>query len=176
MGRRSPSIARSGIVASVVIALLLPLLAGACGSPDLAAESPDATTIASPSPSAATAPSAAQLYADLTKAIRSADPSLSPGELNAHVCAVTGAPYSIIVAPYDPTAESEEDFAKLTVAFSGIDAALATDVEGFVHDSQGRPLHATRMAVGYGDRIVLAGHPVAVGDRDGYVLVAAPAQ
>ncbi len=176
MGCRSSSAARWGMVASVIVVLLLPVVAGACGLRDASTQSPPASAIASASPSAAEPPSAARLYADLTKAIRTAAPSLSPDELDAHICAVTGAPYSIIVAPYDQAAQSEEDFAKITVALSGIDAALATDIEGFVRDSRGKPLHATRMAGGYGELLVLAGHPIPVGEQGGYVLVAAPAQ
>lgn len=178
MSRRWRRAARRAIVAPVVLVLLLPLLAGACASSAAPAESPSSSLSASSSSSPTTvkAPSAAKLYADLRKAIRTADPSLSPEALTDHICAMTGAPFSIIVAPYDPAAESKDELSKLTLAFSGIDGALGTDFDEFVHDSQGRPFRATREAVGYGARLVLAGHPVTVGGRDGYVLVATPAQ
>ena len=178
MSRRSRRAARLAIVAPVVLVLLLPLLAGACASSAAPAESPSSSPKApsSPSPTTVKAPSAAKLYADLRRAIRTADPSLSPDGLDAHICAVTAAPFSLIVAPYDPTAGNEGDVLKVTVAFSGIDGALSTDFDGFLYRSRGRPFHATRMAGGYGARLVLAGHPITVGGRDGYVLVATPAQ
>jgi hypothetical protein len=178
MIRRSHRAAHPAIVAPVVLVLLLPLLAGACASSDTPAESASSSPKASSSPSPTTvkAPSAAKLYADLRKAIRTADPSLSPDDLDAHICAVTAAPFSIIVVPYDPTASNVEEVQKVTVAFSGLDGALGEDFDEFLYRSRGRRFYATRMAGGYGARLVLAGHHVTVGGRDGYVLIATPAQ
>jgi hypothetical protein len=164
------------MVAPVLLVLLLPLLTGACASPDAPPESPSSSpTSSSPSPTTVEAPSAAKLYADLRQAIRTADPSLSPDDLDAHICAVTAAPYSIIVVPY-PAADSMEEVHKAQVAFSGLDGALSEDFVGFLYRTRGRPFHATRMSGGIGVRLVLAGHPVTVDGRDGYVLVAIPKQ
>jgi len=114
---------------------------------------------------------------DLTKAIRSAEPSLSPEDLDAHVLAVTGAPVCMIVAPYDPSAESESAaFARTLAAASGTDASLTTDLEGIIHDSRGRPFHTAKKVPSLGKVLFLSGHPLKVGGRDGCVLVAAPAK
>ena len=160
----------------LIVALALVALAAGCtDEPATDSSSPAASASPSPSPSAAGSPG--ELYADLVKAIESATPSLSPDELDCHIRALTGAPFSIIVAPYDATAESEsERFSRTVVAFSGIDGALATDLADFVHDSHGQPLQATEEAEGYGAPLWLAGHPVQVGERDGYVLIAMPAE
>jgi hypothetical protein len=171
--------ARSRIVVPVVLGLALAAFAGGCTSHGSATESPSSTPSVSPSPSQTgpNARSADEFYADLARAIRTAKPSMSAKALEAHIRAVTKAPFAIIVAPYDPGAESEsEKMSRTEVAFWGIDGALATDMEGFVHDSRGRPFRSAEEAPGYGARLFLAGHPIKVGERDGYVLIGMPAQ
>ena len=177
---RSPRrlFSRRSLSAALVLIAVLAVVALAAGcAEEPTSDSSGLAASASPSPAPAAAGSAAELYADLVRAIESAAPSLSPEELDGHIRALTGAPYSIIVAPYDPAAESEsESFSQTVVASSGIDGALATDLAGFVHDSQGRPVRATEEAPGYGAPLWLAGHLAQVGGRDGYVLIAMPAE
>ena len=175
---------RSGrVLGLLVIALSVPLgttlVLTACSSDEAATGvSPAASSATSSAcPTAASVVSDARLFADLTRAIRSAEPSLSPEELDAHILAVSGAPISMIVAPYDQSAESEStSFARTLVATSGTDASLTTDLEGIIHDSKGRPFHTVKEVTSLGKALFLSGHSLKVGGRDGYVLVAAPAE
>jgi hypothetical protein len=102
---------------------------------------------------------------------------MSPEALEARIRAVTKAPFAIIVAPYDPGAESEtQRFSRTEVATWGTDGALTTDLEGLIHDSRGKPFRAARVDPAFGSPFFFAGHPLKVGRRQGYVLVAMPAQ
>ena len=162
----------------IALAVVATLLVVGCSSDDTGTAPSPAASPASPStsPTPPSVVSDARLFANLKKAIRSAKPSFSVEELDAHIVAETGAPFSMIVAPYDPTATSESAaFARTLVASTGTDASLTTDLEGIVHDSQGKPFHTVKVVPSLG-ALFLAGHPVKVGRRDGYVLVAAPAE
>ena len=155
------------------------LLLAACSSGKVATGPSPAASSTTPSASltASSVVSDAQLFADLDKAIRSAEPELSAEDLDARILAVTGAPVCIIVAPYDPSAEPDSDaFLRTLVAASGTDASLTMDLEGIIHDSKGRPFHTVKEVPSLGKALFLSGHPLKVGGRDGYVLVAAPAK
>ena len=82
----------------------------------------------------------------------------------------------MMLAPYSAALLTEDLFSKIVVAHYGIDGALGEDFDQFLHDSGGRSFHAQKQAEGYGASLFLAGHPVRVGQRHGYVLVGAPAE
>jgi hypothetical protein len=114
----------------------------------------------------------AELDADLAKAIQTADASASPQALDAHIRKATGAPSSMIVAPYDPRAEADSpEFDRSQVAGAGTDAAFTTEFEGYIHDSQGTAL---RGISGWEGLNFFAGRPIKVGGRPGFVLIAKP--
>lgn len=157
------------------------VLLGGCdsGTATTAKSSSSSSPLPSTSASSPAAPvvSDAALFADLGKAIRSSDPSLSPDALNAHIVTLTRAPICMIVAPYDPSAESESAaFARTLLSTSGTDASLTTDLEGIVHDSKGKAFHTVKVVSSLGKALFLCGRPLRVGDLHGYALVAAPAQ
>ncbi|MDR3686580.1 MAG: hypothetical protein P4L93_06470 [Coriobacteriia bacterium] len=117
-----------------------------------------------------------RLDADLARAIASATPTMSPDALDAHIRKVTQAPYSMIVAPYDPKAQPDsEEFGKRWVAGYGTDAAITEEFEGIVHDSRGKP-HRDFDPSLIGEPLYFAGRPVRVRGRAGYVLVARTAR
>jgi len=113
------------------------------------------------------------LYALLQKALRSANPSWSAKVLDAHIRRVTGAPYSMIVAPYDPTAEFETArFWRTVVATYGTDASWTTEFEERIQKSRGKPLHVSEESIAWAEPFLFCGHAVEVRGRDGYVLIA----
>ena len=111
------------------------------------------------------------LDADLARAIASAKPSMSPDALDAHILRVTGAPYSMIVSPYDPKAQPDSaEFGKTWVGGHGTDAAITDEFQGIICDSRGKP-HRDFDPSLVGEPLYFAGRPVRVRGRAGYVLV-----
>ena len=116
------------------------------------------------------------LTADLARAIASAKPSMSPDALDSHIRLVTGAPYSMIVAPYDRKADADSRaFGRTWVAGYGTDGAITEEFQGIIHDSRGRP-HRDFDPSLVDEPLYFAGRPVRVGGRAGYVLVARAAR
>jgi len=162
-----------------VIVVAVALVGAGCSSAKQSTAAVSATQTPKPSPSLqpAKVTSDIGLLASLRRAIASATPSMSAKALDAHICEVTGAPSTLIVVPYDPTAYAEsERMAKTAVAWSGIDGAFATGFQGLLHDTGGRAYHARKLILGGFPRYYLAGLPLNVDGRDGYVLVGAPVQ
>lgn len=116
------------------------------------------------------------LDADLVRAIATAEPSLSPDALDTHIRSVTYAPYSMIVAPYDPKAQSDSvEFGKTWVAGYGTDAAITTEFQGIIYASRGKPCRDFDPGL-IDEPLYFAGRPVRVGGLPGYVLVARTAR
>jgi hypothetical protein len=144
----------------------------ACSSPsDNPPPAPSSPAATSASPTTAGPSNDAELFASLTEAIRSANPAMSPKALDAHIRRVTNVPRSLIVAPYDPKAESESSaFMKTWVASHGIDGASASHFSDLVYRSGGKPFHTALEDTLIGTYYV-AGQPIEVGGAQGYVLV-----
>lgn len=166
------------VALTVAAAVAMSLFASACSSSGGDGVPPASTTTAAPSASPATVRpiNDSELFASLVRAIRSADPAMSPEALDAHIREVTKAPRSLIVAPYDSKAESESPaFMKTWAASHGIDGASAAGFSDLVYRSRGKPFHTALKDTLLGT-LYVAGQPIEVGGLRGYVLVGIPAE